>query len=150
MVTSRPMSPDAMERLLAGERIVRVAFAAPGETYILPLGYLWHDGAFYLLTARGRKTRLAAINPRVGFQVDDSATAGVWGWRSVTGEGQWEAVAGAAEAALLLPRLFARFPETPTAVWRRVATSLVRGDTLLVRIRPLAMSGVEQDGPAVQ
>jgi nitroimidazol reductase NimA-like FMN-containing flavoprotein (pyridoxamine 5'-phosphate oxidase superfamily) len=144
------MSPEAIERLLAGERIVRVAFVALGETYILPLGYLWHDGAFHLLTARGRKTKLAAANPRVGFQVDDSATAGVWGWRSVTGEGQWEELTGAGEAALLLPRLFARFPETPPAVWRRVAASLVRGDTLLIRIRPLGMSGVEQDSPALK
>jgi hypothetical protein len=142
------MSQDAIERLLAGERVVRVAFAAPGETYILPLGYLWHEGAFYLLTARGRKTELAAANPRVAFQIDDSATAGVWGWRSVTGEGRWEEVTGAGDAALLLPRLFARFPETPPAVWRRVAASLVRGGTLLVRIRPLRMSGVEQDGSA--
>jgi nitroimidazol reductase NimA-like FMN-containing flavoprotein (pyridoxamine 5'-phosphate oxidase superfamily) len=122
---------------LASERIVRVAFDAEGERYLIPLGYVWSEGAICCLTTEGRKTRIAAINPRVAFQVDDSSRGGPFEWKSVTGEGMFEIAGDALAAARLLPALYARFPDTPMWVRKEFAARKL----VVARIRPTVLTG---------
>jgi nitroimidazol reductase NimA-like FMN-containing flavoprotein (pyridoxamine 5'-phosphate oxidase superfamily) len=135
------LSPEATAGFLATQRIVRVAFDAAGERYLIPLGYVWLDNALWCLTTEGRKTRMAAINPKVSFQVDDSSQGSPFEWTSVTGEGMFEVVVGRAAALKVLPALLRRFPDAPA--WARGLSMklLANGDIVALRIRPLVMTG---------
>ena len=88
---------DESERLLARGRLVRIGFQDTAAPYLIPLGYVFLHSALYGVTEPGRKTRVAAVNPSVAFQVDTSSESGLWEWESVTGEGRFEIVTGKAE-----------------------------------------------------
>jgi nitroimidazol reductase NimA-like FMN-containing flavoprotein (pyridoxamine 5'-phosphate oxidase superfamily) len=134
---SLSMSDEAIREFLAAERIVRVAFDAAGERYLIPLGYVWQDGALCCLTTPGRKSRLATLNPRVSFQVDDSCRGGPFEWTSVTGEAVFEVIDDPLAVASLLPALYAKFPDVPA--WAR--QQFVTGKMLVARIQPTAVTG---------
>lgn len=140
-MAQRELAPEEVERLLSSARIVRVAFHADGETYILPLGYVWFDGALHLAATAGRKTRMAAANPRVAFQVDDVATAGLLGWSSVSGEGRWERVDEPALRERVRTELFARFPELAAWAGGEYARKGDAGEMVLSRVTPLWITG---------
>lgn len=134
---SLSMSADEIDAFLASERIVRVGFDAADERYLIPLGYVWLEGALCCLTTPGRKTRMAALNPRVSFQVDDSCRGGPFEWKSVSGEATFEVVEDALAAARLLPALYAKFPDTP--LWARQEFAV--RNLVVARIRPTALTG---------
>ena len=102
---NRRMDENEVSNLLKGEMVVRVAFHDRDFPYVIPLGYAYWKGTLYCLAAPGRKTRLAEINPRVAFQVDNSAQSGPWEWKSVTGEGTFELVQSEEERATALSAL---------------------------------------------
>ncbi len=137
----RDLSQTEIEQLLASERVLRLALHAAGEHYLVPLGYVWLDGFIWVVSTEGRKTRLAAMNPDVAFQVDTSARTGVFEWRSVTGEGSIQAVTDAAEIERIRPALFGRFPDMPE--WMAVEYERRGRHGLLrwFRIKPARMSG---------
>lgn len=114
---------------LATQRVVRVAFHDGGELYLVPLGYVWHEGALCCGTSDGRKTEMASRQPRVAFQVDNSCVAGLLDWTSVTGEGLFEPD----DSPQLRAALFARFADVPRQE--------IAGTLRYFRIRPLHMSG---------
>src|SRR5512141_1010663 len=109
----RDLSQHEIEQLLKSERVVRIALDANGERYVVPVGYVWLDGALCFVSMDGRKTRMAAANPQAGFQVDTSAETGVFEWCSVTGEGRIEPVTTPSEIERIRPALFGRFPDIP-------------------------------------
>lgn len=68
-ITSR----DEIDAILLRERILRVAFAADNEPYVVPLSYGYDQkrGSLYMHTAAvGRKLEFIARNPRVCFEVE--------------------------------------------------------------------------------
>lgn len=69
------LTEDQSLELIRRERVVRIAFNAQDERYLIPF-----EGAFAGMTHAGRKTRMASENPRVAFQLDNSAETGVFGW----------------------------------------------------------------------
>ena len=97
----KELSRTEVDELLSAERVVRIGFEANGERYLVPLGFIWHRGALYAMTTHGRKTRMAAVNPSVSFQIDTSARTGLFSWYSVSGEGTFEIV--------MVPRKSRRF-----------------------------------------
>jgi nitroimidazol reductase NimA-like FMN-containing flavoprotein (pyridoxamine 5'-phosphate oxidase superfamily) len=109
----RELSKSETEELLSEQRIVRVAFDAVRERYLVPLGYVWFEGSLCAVTTHGRKTRIAKDNPQVSFQLDDSAETGLFGWKSVSGEGTFEFVTDPAEIDRISRALFGRFPDIP-------------------------------------
>ncbi len=137
----RDLSPSEIEQLLESERVVRIALHAGGERYLVPLGYVWLDGFICFVSMDGRKTRLAAANPDVAFQVDTSARTGIFEWRSVIGEGRIEAVTDAAEIERIRPALFGRFPDIPD--WMAAEYDERGRDGLLrwFRLGPRRMTG---------
>ena len=83
----RDLPAEEVSAVLASERVIRVAFDDGEERYLIPLFYVWHEGALHGLTTPGRKTAMASARPRVTFQIDTSARTGEFAWQSVTGEG---------------------------------------------------------------
>jgi nitroimidazol reductase NimA-like FMN-containing flavoprotein (pyridoxamine 5'-phosphate oxidase superfamily) len=114
---------------LTSQRVVRVAFYADGELYLVPLGYVWYDSCLCCGTSEGHKTAIAARSPRVAFQVDNSCVSGLLHWTSVTGEGLFEPD----DSLALKAALFLRFADVPREE--------ISGPLRFFRIRPLHMSG---------
>lgn len=142
----RPIDDATVREILARGDVVRVAFRDEECPYLIPLGYVWIDGALYGVTDRGRKTRLAEADPRVAFQVDTSADTGVYEWTSVTGEGTFALVDGAERQAALdaLGPAVAAAPEW----WRAEQGPKLAAGTLLVwRIRPTRLDGIRYGQP---
>ncbi len=66
---------NIIEKFIATEQIMRVAFYDQGDIYIVPVnyGYVYADGnySFYFHGAKaGRKYELAKSIPTVGFEID--------------------------------------------------------------------------------
>ncbi len=140
-MAQRELTADEIERLLKSERVVRVAFSSEDRLYLLPLGYVWLDGALQLMTSPGQKTEMATANGRVAFQIDDSAERGMKAWSSITGEGEWELVTSKAAQVTMGAALIARFPELLSWSNRETAKKAAAGELLFARIRPIWMSG---------
>ncbi|HUO85710.1 MAG TPA: pyridoxamine 5'-phosphate oxidase family protein [Thermoanaerobaculia bacterium] len=140
-MAQRELTPDEVDALLRSQRVMRVAFSTPDRIYILPLGYLWMDQQFHLIVTSGDKMHITARNPRVGFQIDDSAEMGLLAWSSVSGEGEWEVVSDRTARESLLPLLLDRFPELRDWGTREHSDKEAAGEVHYVRIRPTQMTG---------
>ncbi len=101
----RELSSEETQQVLASEQVVRIAFHDGMSHYLIPLGYVWLRSALYGITERGRKTEMAQARPSVAFQIDTSSSTGLFEWRSVTGEGQFEIVMDASEKQEVLVAL---------------------------------------------
>jgi nitroimidazol reductase NimA-like FMN-containing flavoprotein (pyridoxamine 5'-phosphate oxidase superfamily) len=137
----RELSKSETEELLSEQRIVRVAFDAVRERYLVPLGYVWFEGSLCAVTTHGRKTRIAKDYPQVSFQLDDSAETGLFSWKSVSGEGTFEFVTDPAEIDRISRALFGRFPDIPEWAREEYAEKEASGELIWVHIRPTRMTG---------
>ena len=137
----KELSRTEVDGLLSEERVVRIGFEANGERYLVPLGFVPHGGALYAMTTHGRKTRMAAVNPKVSFQIDTSARTGPFSWHSVSGEGLFEIVTDAKEIDAISPLLISRFPDMPDWMQAEYARKQERGEVVFVRLRPGQMTG---------
>ncbi len=136
-----PMGDRSIENVLASSQVVRIAFQDDAATYLIPLGYVWVDGALYGATDPGRKTRLAEANPAVGFQVDTSAETGLFAWESVTGTGRFEIVGDGEEQQRALVALQQSIAGAPDWWWAEQAARMAAGELLVWRLRPDKMTG---------
>jgi len=137
----KELSQGEIDKLLDAERVVRIGFEANGEHYLVPLGFVRYRDALYAMTTRGRKTRMAAANPVVSFQIDTSARTGPFSWHSVSGEGTFEVVADPAEIDAVSPLLVARFPDMPEWMQAEYAKKQEQGHVVFVRVRPSRLAG---------
>ena len=136
------MSQGEMEAFLARRRVMRVCFEAAGERHLVPLAYVWRDGALCGAMTLGRKTRLADADPRVAFQVDDTAEAGLWEWTSVSGEGRIEWVDDLGEARRIAELQAERWGNMPEWLREELEAEASAGRTRCFRLRPDRMTGV--------
>jgi nitroimidazol reductase NimA-like FMN-containing flavoprotein (pyridoxamine 5'-phosphate oxidase superfamily) len=109
----RDLTTAEIDAVLSDERVIRLAFVSGDEHYVVPVFYVWYDDLLCGLTTPGRKTRLAASNANVGFQVDSSAETGPWEWSSVSGQGKWEEVKDPAEFGPFAAQLRERLADAP-------------------------------------
>jgi nitroimidazol reductase NimA-like FMN-containing flavoprotein (pyridoxamine 5'-phosphate oxidase superfamily) len=143
------LTPAQIDAFLPTQRILRLAMDANGERYLVPLGYVWLDGALWCVTLRGRKTRLLEMNPRVAFQIDDSATRDDFDWTSVSGEGEVEFVTDAASISRASQAWFERFSDMPGWAAKQYEARQRGGELVWLRIRPARLSGREGAPPGV-
>jgi len=137
----REFERPEIEQLLARERVVRLGFAAAGEVLVVPVFYIWFDGALCGLTTPGRKTRMAEANPHAAFQVDSTAATGPWQWTSVTGEGSFEVVRDPAEFGPFAEQLRGRLADAPRWAAEELQDRFTRLGMVPWRIRPASLSG---------
>ena len=137
----RELTDQEIEEVLKEQRIVRIAFADKSDVYLIPLGYVWVDGAMWGTTNRGRKTKMAEENPRVVFQMDNSEEGGPFEWHSVFGEGSFEIMAGKRHMARILPRLAKRFADIPSWANKEALAQFARGEISVFRITPTRLTG---------
>ncbi|WP_322796373.1 pyridoxamine 5'-phosphate oxidase family protein [Tepidiforma sp.] len=138
---TRALLPNEIELVLAKERVVRVAFFAEGEHFVVPLFYTWAGGVLCGLTTPGRKLELARRNPRVAFQVDSTATTGPWEWASVSGWGTWEEVDDPFELAPLAGEFAARLADAPAWAAQALEARFAERGMVGWRLAPAELGG---------
>ncbi|WP_316830491.1 pyridoxamine 5'-phosphate oxidase family protein [Pedobacter aquatilis] len=65
---------DFLEQQVVG----RLGCHADGETYIVPINYVYRDNAIYAHSGKGRKIDMMRANPKVCFQVDEITDTFRW------------------------------------------------------------------------
>lgn len=87
--------------LLESQVIGRIGCHSDGETYIVPVNYLYKNNAIYAHSGNGKKIEMMRANPKVCFQVDQIKDT--FRWKSVilwgdfvelTGEERQQAMQG--------------------------------------------------------
>lgn len=140
-MAQRDLDQKEIEALLRSQRVARVAFSSPSRVYVIPLGYVWFDQALHLVTTSGQKTKMAAANTRVAFQVDDATDQRLLAWSSVTGEGAWEIVVDRAVQQRILASLLSRFAELGQWTAKEYSEKESAGAVVFARIKPIWMTG---------
>ena len=107
------LTKQEIDLVLEKERVIRIAFSAEGEQFLVPVFYVFHEGALCGLTTPGRKTRLGEANPAVGFQIDSTFTTGPWEWASVSGRGTFSRVEGGADFGPFAAKLQMKLSDAP-------------------------------------
>ena len=108
------LTPHEIELVLEKERLVRIAFAAEGEQFLVPVFYVLHEGALCGLTTPGRKTRLGEASAQVAFQVDSTYVTGQWEWASISGQGTFARVPEPRDFGGFAGKLQAKLSDAPT------------------------------------
>lgn len=80
---------DQIEDVLRKNVIGRLGCHADGETYVVPINFVYNGKALYSYTLQGKKTAMMQKNPRVCFQTDEMGNGN---WRSVIVQGVYEEV----------------------------------------------------------
>jgi nitroimidazol reductase NimA-like FMN-containing flavoprotein (pyridoxamine 5'-phosphate oxidase superfamily) len=145
-VPRQALDNDEKIEVLAKERLVRIAFQEGRSSYVIPLGYVWLNGALFGVAEAGRKTELAEVNPMVAFQVDTSIETGLWEWESVTGTGRFE-IAGTEEKARAMAALQSVIAEAPDWWRREQAPRMAAGKLLVWKLTPTSTSGCRYAPP---
>ena len=57
--------------LLEGQVYGRLGCSVDGETYIVPINYVYRNNAIYAHSGNGKKIEMMRANPKVCFQVDE-------------------------------------------------------------------------------
>jgi len=122
-----------IERLLETELVARIGCHMAGRTYVVPISYVYADGALIGCTTAGLKLDMLRRNPQVCIevdQVDDLAN-----WRSVIAWGWFEELDGdEAEAALdLLMARLVPFTASGTSPPAQRLASMTQGAALAGR-----------------
>jgi nitroimidazol reductase NimA-like FMN-containing flavoprotein (pyridoxamine 5'-phosphate oxidase superfamily) len=103
------LDEQEIDAFLRRQVVGRVGCHADGETYVVPVLYVWDGDCIYVQSIEGRKIRMMRSNPQVVFEVDEYEPSG--SWRSVIVEGVYEELdeeQAKAALALLVERFAGR------------------------------------------
>lgn len=81
-----------IEALLRENVIGRIGCHAFGQTYVVPITYVYDRSAIYARSAEGMKIHMMRENPRVCFEVD--SMDGLANWKSVIASGLYQELDG--------------------------------------------------------
>ncbi|WP_206613691.1 pyridoxamine 5'-phosphate oxidase family protein [Mycolicibacterium elephantis] len=87
------LAPDEIEELLSTEAVGRIGCIHEGRPYVVPVCYVYQDGAVYGHTTEGMKWQAMRAHPDVCFEVEHVDTLN--DWRSVIAWGRVEELDGA-------------------------------------------------------
>jgi len=135
------LNTEEVVEVLSRGQVVRVAFHDGTSPYLIPLGYVWLRSALFGVTESGRKTRIAAVNPTVAFQVDTSGATGVFEWASVVGEGLFGIVTDQAHRQQTFSALEPLIAQAPDWWQREQAPRVASGSLQVWRITPTRTAG---------
>jgi uncharacterized protein len=100
------LSIQEMDLLLKNEIVGRLGCHADGETYILPISYVYDGSDIYCHTSEGKKIYIMRKNPRVCFQVDNMKDMA--DWKSVIIQGVYEEITSLEEKENAIRKLLGR------------------------------------------
>ncbi|MGE3073466.1 MAG: pyridoxamine 5'-phosphate oxidase family protein [Dehalococcoidia bacterium] len=135
------LNPQEIELVLDKERVIRIAFSADGEQFLVPVFFVFHDGDLCGLTTPGRKTRLGEANPQVSFQVDSTYVTGPWEWASVSGQGSFSRVVDPKEFGPFAAMLSEKLTDSPEWAAKMLQDRFARLGIYAWRIKIAEISG---------
>lgn len=77
---------------LESQFIGRIGCHLDGETYIVPINYVYQNNAIYAHSGDGKKIKMLRANPKVCFQVDEIDN--MFNWKSAIVWGTFEELKG--------------------------------------------------------
>jgi len=101
------LNETQIEALLKQQVTGRLACHYGGETYIVPLNYVYKDGVIYAHSGAGKKIDMMRKNPNVCFEVEDIES--IFQWRCVIAWGTFEEISGEDEKQQVRQLLTHRF-----------------------------------------
>ncbi|RYY40662.1 MAG: pyridoxamine 5'-phosphate oxidase family protein [Chitinophagaceae bacterium] len=101
------LSPQEIESVLHSQLIGRIGCHADGETYVVPISYVYDGKHVICHTHEGKKIRMMRANPKVCFQVDDMADMA--NWKSVIAQGRFEELERPEERNAAMKKLLERY-----------------------------------------
>lgn len=128
--------------LINGCKVGRLGCVVKGEPYVVPINYLFEDGAVYGHSLPGRKIRALRVHPRACLQVDDSNND--FQWRSAIAFGSFEEIQNEVERAQVLRKLIERFPLL-TPVESVASKGAASPEVIVFRIRVDRITGVAEE-----
>ena len=137
----RDLDPAEIELVLEKERVIRIAFHAGEEQFLVPVFFTWFEGALCGLTTPGRKTRLGEANPNVAFQVDSTFATGPWEWASVAGQGTFARVVEGREFGPFAAQLSTKLSDSPPWAQEMLQARFAKLGVYAWRITPSELSG---------
>jgi nitroimidazol reductase NimA-like FMN-containing flavoprotein (pyridoxamine 5'-phosphate oxidase superfamily) len=141
----RVLATEEVERVLQVGTVGRIGCYAGGRTYVVPVSYVYHEGAIYAHSAYGQKIAMMRETPNVCFQVD--CIEDLVNWTSAICWGTYEELQGeAANAGLELLREHLRSALPRVLEHGRLAAEEADGGEtpVVFRINLAEMSGREE------
>ena len=116
--------------LLESQVIGRIGCHSDGETYVVPVNYVYKNNAIYAHSGNGKKIKMMRANPKVCFQVDQIKDTFRWksailwgGFVELTGEERQQAMQGIIHR--IMPLINRPSQETSHGIKTEEHTSLV-------------------------
>lgn len=103
-----------IERLLMTQRYGHLGCHADGQTYVVPISYVYIDGKIFSYTIKGKKVEMMRKNPDICLQVESVEDASHW--QSVIVWGKYRELSGreADDAARIFTSRFNPFRNSST------------------------------------
>jgi uncharacterized protein len=137
----KTLPEDEARELLSVCRIGRLGCVDNGEPYVVPINYVFEEGAVYSHSLPGRKIEALRAHPRACLQVDEIEND--FAWRSVIAYGNFEEIRVPSDRRSILGKLLARFPLL-TPVESVMAQDASAPDSVVFRIRIDRITGVTE------
>ncbi len=135
----RRLSEEEALSLLRGKRVARLGCVSGGESYVVPISYVFDERSVISHTLPGRKLTAMREHPRVCVQVDDIED--LCHWKSVIAYGRYEEITDRLERADALNCLLSLFPQL-TPVESRIAEDAAAPPPIVFRIRVDSLTGI--------
>lgn len=93
----KELSQAEIEQLLNAASVGHLGCHHRGETYVVPLTFVYEDGRIFSHSIEGKKLEMMRANPHVCLQVEDVRS--LFDWRSAIVWGRFQELKGGVEAA---------------------------------------------------
>lgn len=137
----KALSEEEARALLSACRIGRLGCVDNGDPYVVPINYVFEEGAIYSHSLPGRKVEALRAHPRACLQVDEIEDD--FNWRSVLAYGDFEEIRVPSDRRAVLQKLLSRFPLL-TPVESVMAQDASAPDSIVFRIRIDCITGVAE------
>jgi len=127
------LNEKQIESVLRQQIIGRLGCHYDGETYLVPLNYVYKDGYIYAHSAPGKKIDMMQKNPKVCFEVEELDS--IFQWKCVIAWGTFEEITDPVEKQmarqLLIHRVMPFVSQPNNHPWHGIAESESDIDTAI-------------------
>jgi nitroimidazol reductase NimA-like FMN-containing flavoprotein (pyridoxamine 5'-phosphate oxidase superfamily) len=139
---ARHLTETETLRLVSGSTAGHLGCVVNGEPYVVPINYIFEEGALYSHSLPGMKIDAMRASPRVCLQVETVETE--FDWHSALVFGDFDEIRVPAERVRILRKLLTRFPFL-TPVESLMAQDANAPDSIVYRIIIDRMTGVAEE-----
>lgn len=142
------LDPTECKKILADNYYAHLGCYDGTYPYVLPITYMWHDGAIYSFTKEGKKIDIMTRHANVCVQVEQVENG--FTWQSVMVLGTFELVTDAKKSQEMKVKLARQFGKI-TVKERKIPVSPMIADVhedkggmdygIVYRVKPVSMTG---------